>query len=197
MRNVRQLLAMRTVNCTNSKHSESCVQCRWTHLDHTVSKNILGCTWTQQGRGRDAGHVSTGCDDKILSRQPLLRYCAWSSSFDLLEKCLSHPGRTRQSFAMWQDTGLRCPCARNLWVATAFGPLLKTLLHSGHVLCSTVNATGAPERTMFPHSSASSPKSSLGSSHQPSVLALASSVFHLPGRKIMSDSKSGSLFQIR
>ena len=34
VRNVRQLPAMRTVNSTNSsKHSESCVQCPWTHLD--------------------------------------------------------------------------------------------------------------------------------------------------------------------
>ena len=160
-----------------------------TWIRDTDFKNIPGCTWTQQGR--EASHASTGCDDKILSRQPLLRYCAWSSSFDLLEKCLSHPGHTRQSFAMWQDTGLRCPCARILWVAAAFGPLFKNLLHLGHVLCSTVNGSGAPERSMFPHSSASTPKSSLGSSHQPSVLALASIVFHLPRRKTMSDTHAG------
>ena len=105
--------------------------------------------------------------------------------------CSSHPVHTRQSFAMWQDTGLRCPCARILWVATAFGPLFNNLLHSGHVLCSTVNATGALDRSMFLHPSASSPKSSLRSSHQLSVLALASIVFHLPGRKIMSNTHAG------
>ena len=36
----------------------------------TVSKNIPGCAWTQQGR--EASYASTDCDDKILSRQLLL-----------------------------------------------------------------------------------------------------------------------------
>ena len=152
---------MRTVNCTNSsKHSECCVQCPWTQLDprHCFQKTSL----IALGPKKEEKQVmlQLACDDKILSRQTLLRYCAWSSSFDLFGKCLLDLGHTRQSFATWQNTGLRCPCARILWVATAFGRLLKILLHSGHVLCSTVNATGAPERSMFPHSSASSSKSS-------------------------------------
>ena len=97
---------------------------------------------------------------------------------------------SRHSFAMWRDTGLPRRCARILWVATAFGPHLKNLLHSGHVLCSTVNATGAPQRSLIV-STFDLPKSSLRPSHQPSVLALASIVFHLPGRKIMSDTHAG------
>ena len=79
-----------------------------------------------------------------------------------------------------QDIGLRCPCVRSLFDTIGFGLLLNNLMHLGHTFCSTVNPIGALERLMF-HTFERI--FSLGSSHQSSVVAFASIVFHVPGRK--------------
>ena len=77
--------------------------------------------------------------------------------------------------------------------ATAFWPSLEefTALRTRTLFNSECHWSCLSDRCSHPHSSASSPKSLLGSSHQSSVLALASIVFHLPGRKIMSDTHTG------
>ena len=137
----------------------------WTHLDHRhlFSKTSLGAL----GPNKEGKQVMFQLAVTITS-------CRGSLCCDTVHG---------QVALTWSKS-----VCRTLGTQDSHSQCGRTLVHVLNCLWPTVNATGAPDRSMFPHSSASSPKSSLGSSHQPSVLALASIVFQLPGRKIMSDT---------
>ena len=157
------------LRCDTNKHSESCVQCStdalgsarlfqkhpWVHW-YPTRKRSKSCRHCFQKTS--LGALGPNKDEKqVMLQLPVtMRSCRGSLCYGTVHGQVGKSVcRTLGTQALVCDVPVLAFCG----VATDFGPLLKNLLHSGHVHCSTVNATGAPER---PHSSASSSKSSLG-----------------------------------